>query len=113
MGLFCLLRQNSHCLKFSDIVKLQLAKIMHSVHNNNISNLYFGLSKVEKFHHYWTRTSTKSNFVQTSARTENGKSTISFSGPKIWREIPSDLKNLSKNSFKYQYNRRLLNCYIY
>ena len=50
-------------------MKLQLAKIMHSVHNNNISNLNFGFSKVEKFH-YCTKTSTKSNFVQTSARTE-------------------------------------------
>ena len=70
-------------LKFDDIVKLQLAKIMHSVHNNNISNLYFGLFKFEKFHHYCTGTSTNSNFVQTSARTENGKSTISFLGPKI------------------------------
>ena len=90
-------------LKFNDIVKLQLAKIMHSVHNNNISNLYFGFSKVEKFHHYCTKTSTKSNFVQTSARTKKGKSTISFTGPKIWREIPRDMKNLSNNSFKYQY----------
>ena len=29
-------------LKFTDITKLQLAKIMHIVHNNKISNLYFG-----------------------------------------------------------------------
>ena len=31
---------------------------MHSFHNNNISNLYFGFSKVEKFYHYcqrWSR----------------------------------------------------------
>ena len=105
------LYQTQQLLKFNDIVKMQLAKIMHSVHNNNISNLYFGFSKVEKFHHYCTRTSTNSNFVQTSARTEKGKSTICFSGPKIWREIPSDMKNLSNNSFKYQHKRRLLNCY--
>ena len=105
------LYQKSQLLKFNDIVKLQLAKIMHSVHNNKISNLYFGFSKDEKFHHYCTRNSTKSNFVQTSARTEKGKSTISFSGPKVWREIPSDLKNLSNNSFKYLYKRRLLNRY--
>ena len=105
------LYQTLQFLKFNDIVKLQLAKIMHSVHNNNISNLYFGFSKVEKFHRYCPRTSTKSNFVQTSARTEKGKSTISFTGPKIWREVPSDMKNLSNNSFKYQYKRQLLNCY--
>ena len=105
------LYQKLQLLKFNDIVKLQLAKIMRFVHNNKISNLYFGFSKVEKFHHYCTRNSPKSNFVQTSARTEKGKSTISFSGPKIWREIPNDLKNLSNNSFKYQYKRRLLNCY--
>ena len=79
------LYQTLQLLKFDDIVKLQLAKIMHSVHNNNISNLYFGFFKVEKFHHYCTRTSINSNLVQTSARTEKGKSTISFSGPKIWR----------------------------
>ena len=76
------LYQKLQLLKLNDIVKLQLAKIMHSVYNNNISNLYFGVSKIEKFHHYCTLTSTKSNFVQTSARTEKGKSTISFSGPK-------------------------------
>ena len=105
------LYQKLQLLKFNDIVKLQLAKIMHSVHNNNISNLHFGFSKVEKFNHYCTRTSTKSNFVQTSARTEKAKSTISFLGPKIWREIPSDMKNLSNNSFKYQYKRRLRSCY--
>ena len=55
------LYQKLQLLKFNDIVKLQLVKIMHSVHNNNISNLYFGFSNVEKFHHYCTRTSTKSN----------------------------------------------------
>ena len=67
---FCFpLYQKLQLLKFNDIVKLQLAKIMHFVHNNNISNLYFGFSKVEKFYHYCTRT-TKSNFVPTSARTE-------------------------------------------
>ena len=88
-----LLHQKLQLLKFNDIVKLQLqlAKILHSVHNNKISNLCFGFSKVEKFHHYCTRNSTKSNLVQTSARTEKGKSTISFLGPKIWHEIPSDL----------------------
>ena len=52
------LYQTLQLLKFNDIVKLQLAKIMHCVHNNNISNLYFGFSKVEKYHHYCTRTST-------------------------------------------------------
>ena len=47
---FCFpLYQTLQLLKFDDIVKLQLAKIMHSVHNNNISNLYFGFSKVENF----------------------------------------------------------------
>ena len=91
------------------ILWLQLAKIMHSVHNNKILNLCYGFSKVEKFHRYCTKNSTKSNFVQTSARTEKGKSTISFLDPKVWREIPSDLKNLSNNSLKYQYMRRLLN----
>ena len=57
-------------LKFNDIVKLQLAKTVHSIHNEKIANLYFGFSKVEKFHHYCTRNSIMSNFVQISTRTE-------------------------------------------
>ena len=103
--------QKLQLLKFNHIVKLQLAKIMHSVHINKISNLYFGFSRVENFHFCETRYCTKSNYMQTSARTEKGKSTIYFSCPKIWYEIFGDLKNLSKNSFEHQYKRRLLNCY--
>ena len=35
--------------KFNNMVKLKLAKIIHSVLNNKISNLYFGFSRVENF----------------------------------------------------------------
>ena len=46
------LYQKLQLLKFNDIVRLQLAKIMHSVHNNKISNLSFGFSRVKICYHY-------------------------------------------------------------
>ena len=55
------LYQTLQLLKFSDTVKLQLAKIMNSVHSNKIPNLYFGFFRVETFHHYQTKNSSKSS----------------------------------------------------
>ena len=43
------LYQKLQLLKLNNIVKLQLAKITHFVHNNNISNLYFGFPKSKTF----------------------------------------------------------------
>ena len=59
-----LLNQKLQLLKFNNIVKLQLAKIMHSVH------------------HYQARNSIMSNYVQTSARTEERQINYFFLGPK-------------------------------
>ena len=107
------LYQKLHVLKFNEIVKLRLllAMIMDFVCNNKFSNVCFDFSRVENFRHYQDRNSSQSNYVPTFARTEKGKSTISFLSQKIWREIPSHPKNLSIKSFNYQYKRQLLNCY--
>ena len=63
-----LLNQKLQLLKFNNIVKLQLAKIMHSVH------------------HYQARNSIMSNYVQTSARTEERQINYFFLWPKnmVW-----------------------------
>ena len=42
-------------LNFNNIAKMQLAKTMHLVHKNKISNLHFHLSRVENFHKCHTR----------------------------------------------------------
>ena len=41
------LHQKVQLLKFYDIAKLQLHKIMHFFHNNKISNLYLGFPRVK------------------------------------------------------------------
>ena len=36
-------------------------------------------------------------------RTELGKKTFSYIGPKIWQEVPFELKSLSYNQFKKKF----------
>ena len=42
-------------IEFDDIVKLQLANIMHFVRRNKISNLYFVFSRVKNFYYFLTQ----------------------------------------------------------
>ena len=90
---------------------MQLAKQMHAVHNNVVSRAYFNFVDVKNVHHNSTRIATRCNFSQFVPRTEKGKRTISFAGPGVWREVPTDLKNLSIETFKAKYKYLLLNKY--
>ena len=54
--------------------------------------------------HYKTKLAAKQNYFQPKKRTELGKKTFSYIGPKIWQEVFFELKSLSyyqsKNKFK-------------
>ena len=51
-------------------------------------------------HHYKIRLAAKQNCFQPRKRIELGKKTFSYIGPKIWQEVPFELKSLSYNQFK-------------
>jgi len=44
-------------------------------------------------HNYNTRHSNKCNYVLPKIRAENGKKSIVYWGPKIWQEVPPDIKS--------------------
>jgi len=62
-------------------------------------------------HNYNTRNAANANFNQPAVRTERGKKFLSYAGPKLWREIQSDIKQLPKHSFKTNYKAKLLESY--
>ena len=51
-------------------------------------------------YHYKIRLAAKQNYFQPRKRTELGKKTFSYIGPKLWQEVPFELKSLSYNQFK-------------
>ena len=95
-------------LRFDDIVQLQIAKLMHSIHYKVLPEFSFDFTKVENTHQYSTRFATSSNYNQIKHRTEKGKRTLAFIGPRVWREIPSDVKSISPGSFKTKFKNSLL-----
>ena len=62
-------------------------------------------------HHYKTKLSAKQNYFQPRKRTELGKKTFSYIGPKIWQEVPFQLKSLSYNQFKMKFKLFLTSQY--
>ena len=71
-------------LRFDDIVQLQIAKLMHSIHYKILPEFYFNFTKVENTHQHRTRFPTSSNYNQIKRRTEKGKRALAFIGPRVW-----------------------------
>ena len=65
---------------------------------------------VTQKHQYKTRQA-KQNYFQPRKRTELGKKTFSYVGPKIWQEVPFELKSLSCNKFKKKFKLFLTSQY--
>ena len=95
-------------LKLEDICKFKLSKLIH----NNLSDPNFGqknsLVDLKQMHHHCTRHSEMSNFFIPKVRTNLGKTTISFAGPRMWTEVPKELKTLTKYKFKKLYHHHLV-----
>jgi len=85
-------------LKLEDIVKVQIATLMHQFHTSKIPWTYCNLIEIKSTHNYRTRHAQESNFKKTYACTELGKKSFSFKRPKIWNEVPANLKDQSFNS---------------
>ena len=82
-------------LKFDDVYKLQIVKIMHHKNNQNNTWTINNSIKLEKLHNHNTRASSQYNFLIPNIRTNSGKSLSEFAGAQIWREVPHSIKSLS------------------
>ena len=91
--------QKLNFLKLKDIVQLKIAKTMFCFNKSSAKNK--SQKSITQKRHYKTRLEAKQNYFQPRKRTELGKKTFSYIGPKIWQEVPFiELKSLSYNSFK-------------
>ena len=90
---------------------------MHSIHYKILPEIYFNFIKVENTqyipdtHQHSTRFATSSNYNQIKRKSEKGKRTLAFIGPRVWCEIPSDVKSISPGGFKTKYKNSLLQKY--
>ena len=82
---------------------------MSDVRNNlvptNIQELFLPLSRI---HSYATRSSTSQKFYIRKSNLEIQKNSFSRLGAKLWNEIPTMLRTLSKHKFKFNIRASLL-----
>ena len=96
-------------LKMKDIYHFRLSIIMHSMHNG----IWVGMEmmKVKELHNYETRFSTEENFCLPIVKSNIGKCSFNFMGPKAWSNVPSNLKVLPIHEFKKNFMQILIEKY--
>ena len=97
-------------LKLKDIYSFQIAKIMHQIINKNYKGKY-DLTLVQDIHNYPTRFAKASNYYQRPTNLKSCEKALSIVGPKVWLQVPPDIKNLPFNSFKVRYKKFLIDKY--
>ena len=65
-----------------------MAKTMFCFNKNSAKNESQTIVSITQKHHYKTRLAVQQNYFQPRKRTELGKMTFSYIGPKIWPEVP-------------------------
>ena len=106
------LYHKARVLKLSDIYKLEISKIMHQFHNNQLpaafADYFTALSNV---HEHNTRSSTKSNFFVPRFSLSKSQNSLKYKGVVIWNSIPQILRDSSYETFKTKYKKFLLSPY--
>ena len=87
-------------LKINDICNLEIAKYMFQINHTMtlLGNQTFRLASHIHKHH--TSLSSKGSYFIPRKRTEFGKTSFSFVGPKVWQIVFDDFKLLTFNQFK-------------
>ena len=77
------LYQNLNLLKLNDIDKLELAKFIHKLYNNNLPLVFQnGFTKIEKIHTYVTKRTNKSNYFLSRVNKTVGQIKLEYRGVK-------------------------------
>ena len=94
------LYRNLNILQFSDIVFIQISKLMFDYYNNSLpsafSNYFKGVADV---HSSQTRHS-RHNLFTPSVSTNYGKFSLSINGVKVWNSIDDLTKTMKRDAFK-------------
>ena len=103
---------NQRILKVQDLYNLEVAKFMHG-HFHGLLPICFAPFFIETrhLHGHNTRHSGLNNYNVSSFKTNKGQKSIQFLGPKIWNDIPNDIRALSKLKFKFEMKNLFLSRY--
>ena len=97
-------------LKLPDLYRQQVLMVMHKVNNNSWrGNLL--LEKSSTIHDHHTRFSKNENYSFPQMKSNLGKNSFNFMGPKIWAEIENSLKRLPLKRFKNCISTMMINEY--
>ena len=97
-------------LKLEDLYKLQISRIMHQINSNSYKGSY-NLKLVKQVHQHSTRFSEEQNYHKQSTTLNITDQALSTVGPKLWSEVPSDLKKLNTKLFVSKYKQFIINGY--
>ena len=85
----------------------EMAKFIQSVHSNT-SPLIFRDYFQTASHSYNTRLRQNNIYALPQPRTERGKKSCIFAGVNIWAKVPTEFKDLSKESFKFRIKQHVI-----
>ena len=97
-------------LKVRQLIIFDLGTFMFKINRgmapqsvNNMSN------NISDIHHYQTRGSLQDNYFRIPINTQITKTAISYSGPKLWNDIPGSIRDSSSlEPFKKRFRELLL-----
>ena len=99
-------------LKLKDVYTLELAKFMHKLICNKLSNVFkTKFIKLINVHSHKTRKSNQSNYFLSRVNKISCQHKLNYRGVKLWNEIRDELKNKSFDQFKKQIKNLLINTY--
>lgn len=98
-------------LKLEDVYKLQMGKLMHKHYKNKISTSNH-LTSISSIHSHNTRSMLNGNYYLPSVRTNLGKTSFCFNGPKVWNSFPDTIRNSSDFMFKRNLKKHLIEKYV-
>ena len=81
-------------------------KINREMTPQSVKNMFNNISNI---HHYQTRGSLQDNYFRIPINKQITKIAISYSGPKLWNDIPGSIKDSpSLETFKKRFRKLLL-----
>ena len=98
-------------LPLSILIDLERGKIMYKFQNRMLPKVFDEYFKKPR-HQHATRYAIQNNFEQVRTCTSKKGTLMKFIGPKLWSEIPLEIKNTPHlNTFKSKYQKHLTEAY--
>lgn len=97
-------------LKLADIFKLKICTLVCKLKDDNLVG-DLRITPLSTIHNYDTRLQQHKNFHIPSSNTNLGKTAFEYKGPKLWQEVPDDIKDTNIKCFKYKFKNHLIGLY--